>query len=121
MAKLSKTAWDDVKLEQMSDSISRRFIHGDRVMVAEVRLKKGSVVPEHHHESEQVTWIMKGELLFEIEGKEIRVKAGEVLVIPSQTPHKATAMEDTIDMDLFSPIRHDWISGDDQYLRGNQA
>ncbi len=118
MANLSKTSWKDVELEKLSETISRRFIHGDNVMVAEVRLKKGSVVPEHHHESEQLTWIMEGELLFEIGGKEIRVKAGEVLVIPSNTPHKATAMEDTVDFDLFSPIRHDWISGDDQYLRG---
>ncbi len=120
MAELSKTGWDEVKSEQLSETISRKFIHGDRVMVAEVRLKKGAVVPEHHHESEQVTWITKGELLFEINGKKINVKAGEVLVIPSNTPHKATAMEDTIDMDLFSPIRHDWITGDDQYLRGGK-
>ena len=102
-------------------TISRKVIHGEKVMVAEISLKKGTVVPEHHHESGQVTWIMKGELIFEIGGKEISVKEGEVLVIPSNTPHKATAVVDTIDMDLFSPIRHDWITGDDQYLRGKQA
>ncbi|AKA48331.1 cupin [uncultured archaeon] len=121
MANATKTSWDGVESEQLSETISRKFIHGEKVMVAEIRLKKGTVVPEHHHESEQVTWIMKGELIFEIDGKEISVKAGEVLVIPSNKPHKATAVEDTIDMDLFSPIRQDWITGNDQYLRGKQA
>lgn len=118
MANATKTSWNDVKSEQLSDEISRKFIHGEKVMAAEIKLKKGAVVPEHHHESEQVTWIMKGELLFEIDGKQISVKEGEVLVIPSNTPHKATAIEDTIDVDLFSPIRNDWLTGDDQYLRG---
>ncbi|MEM0158731.1 MAG: cupin domain-containing protein [Thermoplasmataceae archaeon] len=118
MAELRKVAWDSMEPEKLSEKITRRFIYGDRAMIAEVILKKGAVVPEHRHESEQLTWITKGELLFEINGKEIHVRAGEVLVIPSNTPHKATALEDTIDFDLFSPIRQDWISGDDQYLRG---
>lgn len=118
MADAIKTGWDEVKSEKLSETISRKFIHGEKVMVAEIKLKKGTVVPEHHHESEQVTWILDGELMFEINGKKINVKAGEVLVIPSNTPHKATAVEDTVDMDLFSPIRHDWITGDDAYLRG---
>jgi quercetin dioxygenase-like cupin family protein len=117
MASLVKLRWDEIKLEQLSGTLSRKLIYGDKVMVAEVRLKKGSIVPEHHHESEQLTWIVKGELFFEINGKNIYVKEGEVLVIPSNTPHKATALEDTIDMDIFSPIRHDWLTGDDQYLR----
>ncbi|MCL4333156.1 MAG: cupin domain-containing protein [Candidatus Thermoplasmatota archaeon] len=121
MAELRKTSWKDTKSEKLSEVLSRKLIYGDRVMLAEVRLKKGTVVPEHHHENEQLTWIVKGELLFEINGKKIRVKKGEVLIIPSNTPHKATAMEDTIDMDIFSPIREDWLSGQDQYLRGGNT
>ena len=118
MAELRKTSWNETKSEKLSELLSRKLIYGDRVMLAEVRLKKGSVVPEHHHENEQLTWIVKGELMFEIGGKKISVKEGEVLVIPSNTPHKATAVEDTIDMDVFSPIRQDWLTGQDQYLRG---
>jgi quercetin dioxygenase-like cupin family protein len=121
MVALKKLSWEEVKLEKLSEGLTRKLIYGDRVMVAEVRLKKGTVVPEHHHESEQLTWIMKGGLLFEIDGKEITVKEGEVLVIPSNKPHKATAIEDTIDIDLFSPIRQDWLTGNDQYLRGGKA
>lgn len=118
MAELAKTSWDEVKPEKLSDSITRKFIHGDKAMVAELNLKKGAVVPEHKHENEQISWILQGELVFEIQGKEIHVKAGEVLVIPSNVPHKATAVQDTIDVDLFSPIREDWIKGEDSYLRG---
>lgn len=120
MAKATKINWDEVESEMLSETISRRMIYGEKVMVSEILLKKGTVVPEHHHESEQVTWIRKGELVFEIDGEKISVKEGDVLVIPSNKPHKATAMEDTIDMDLFSPIRQDWIKKTDQYLRGGE-
>src|SRR5258708_14655691 len=100
--------WESVPLEVMSDVISRKVISGDKAMVAQVFLKKGAVVPEHHHESEQITYILEGALKFEIEGKEIVVHKGEVLSIPSNVPHRAVAMEDTLDLDIFSPIRVDW-------------
>jgi quercetin dioxygenase-like cupin family protein len=76
------------------------------------------VVPEHHHESEQITYILEGALKFEIEGKEIVVGKGQVLLIPSNVPHRAVALEDTLDLDIFSPIRTDWLKRDDGYLRG---
>jgi quercetin dioxygenase-like cupin family protein len=109
--------WESVPLEVMSDMISRKVISGDKAMVAQVFLKKGAVVPEHHHESEQITYILEGALKFEIEGKEIIVRKGEVLSIPSNVPHRAVAMEDTLDLDIFSPIRMDWLTNNDAYLR----
>ena len=109
--------WESVPLELMSDMISRKVISGDKAMVAQVFLKKGAVVPEHHHESEQITYILEGALKFEIEGKEIVVHKGEVLSIPSNVPHRAVAMEDTLDLDIFSPIRGDWLTRNDAYLR----
>jgi len=109
--------WESVPLEVMSDMISRKIITGDKAMVAQVFLKKGAVVPEHHHESEQITYILEGALKFEIEGKEIVVHKGEVLTIPSNVPHRAVAMEDTLDLDIFSPIRVDWLTRNDAYLR----
>lgn len=121
MVELKKLPWKDVKSEQLSKGLTRKLIYGDKVMAAEVVLKKGVVVPEHHHESEQLTWIVRGKLLFEIDGKKISVKEGEVLIIPSNKSHKATAIEDTIDMDIFSPIREDWLSGNDRYLRGGKC
>src|SRR5579859_8203472 len=110
-------SWEAVPLEIMSDMISRKIVTGDRAMVAQVFLKKDAVVPEHHHESEQITYILEGALKFEIEGKEITVRKGEVLTIPSNVPHRAVALEDTIDLDIFSPIRADWLSKNDHYLR----
>lgn len=103
--------------ETVSDLLSRKFITGSRIMVVHVFLKKGCVVPTHKHENEQMTYILDGALLFEINGKEITVSKGEVLHIPSNVVHKATALEDTLDLDVFSPPREDWLKKTDDYLR----
>src|SRR5215469_1044277 len=109
--------WEQVPLEAMSEVISRKVISGEKAMVAQVFLKKGAVVPEHHHESEQITYVLEGALKFDLEGREVTVHAGEVLHIPSNVPHRAVALEDTLDLDIFSPIRVDWLIKDDAYLR----
>jgi quercetin dioxygenase-like cupin family protein len=109
--------WDSVPLEVMSEVISRKVISGQKAMVAQVFLKKDAVVPEHQHESEQITYILEGALKFELEGREVVVRKGEVLHIPSNVPHRAVALEDTLDLDIFSPIRTDWLTKDDDYLR----
>ena len=110
--------WDQMEKEVLSETIARKIISGDKAMVAQVFLAKGAVVPEHHHESEQITYILEGALEFQIEGRTIVVAAGQVLRIPSNVPHRAVALEDTLDLDIFSPIRHDWLIKDDAYLRG---
>ena len=113
--------WDDMEKEVMSDVISRKIISGDKAMVAQVFLARGAVVPEHRHESEQITYIMEGALKFELEGREIVVAKGQVLRIPSNVPHRAVALEDTLDLDIFSPIREDWLIKNDQYLRRGET
>ena len=110
-------SWEAVPLEKMSELISRKVISGEKAMVAQVFLKKDAVVPEHHHESEQITYILEGALRFQLEGREVVVRAGEVLHIPSNVPHRAVALEDTLDLDIFSPIRVDWLTKHDAYLR----
>src|SRR5579863_7292341 len=110
-------SWDEVKTEVMNPRISRKVITGEKAMVAQVFIAKGAVVPEHHHESEQITYILEGALEFELEGRRVVVNAGEVLHIPSNVPHRAVALEDTLDLDIFSPIRHDWLAKTDEYLR----
>jgi quercetin dioxygenase-like cupin family protein len=110
-------AWESVPLEIMSDLISRKIITGEKAMIAQIFLKRGAVVPEHHHESEQITYVLEGALKFELEGQEVVVRKGEVLRIPSHVPHRAVALEDTVDIDVFSPIRKDWLAKDDAYLR----
>lgn len=112
--------WDSMKKERVSDMLERRLITGDRMMLAHVYLKKGCIVPKHSHENEQLTYILDGALKFWIgddEREEIIVRAGEVLLIPSNIPHKAEALEETLDVDVFSPPRQDWLQKTDDYLR----
>jgi quercetin dioxygenase-like cupin family protein len=112
--------WDDMPKENVTEMLDRRLITGDRMMLAHVYLKKGAVVPRHAHENEQLTYILEGALRFwigEDEAETIDVKAGEVLHIPSNVPHKAEALEDTLDVDIFSPPRQDWLDKTDGYLR----
>jgi quercetin dioxygenase-like cupin family protein len=105
------------KEERLSDTITRKMIVGDNEMLGYIYLKKGAMVPTHKHVSEQITIIQKGVLEFTLQGKKIAVREGEILVIPPNVEHSAEALEDTIDLDCFSPLREDWISGTDQYLR----
>ncbi|HEY3158050.1 MAG TPA: cupin domain-containing protein [Vicinamibacterales bacterium] len=109
--------WDDVVLETVRDGISRKFIAGDREMVAQITLKRGAFVPTHSHESEQLTYVLTGALRFTLDGRDVTVRAGQLLRIPSWMPHSAEAVEDTFELDLFSPIRQDWIDGTDDYFR----
>jgi quercetin dioxygenase-like cupin family protein len=110
--------WSDLEEEPLNPLLSRKMITGDRVMLAHIILKKGSVVPPHYHENEQVSYVLKGTLKFEINGKQIIVREGEVLHIPSNVVHAAVALEDTLDLDVFSPPRQDWLDKTDDYLRG---
>jgi quercetin dioxygenase-like cupin family protein len=112
--------WDSMKKERVSDMLERRLITGDRMMLAHVYLKKGCIVPKHSHDNEQLTYILQGALKFWIgddESEEITVHSGEVLLIPSNVPHKAEALEETLDVDVFSPPRQDWLDKKDDYLR----
>jgi quercetin dioxygenase-like cupin family protein len=111
--------WNTVEHEKLNDLIDREMVVGERLMLARVFLKKGAHVPQHHHHNEQVTYIMEGALKFAIDGKEIVVRAGEVLCIPSNMPHEAWALEDTLDLDVFNPPREDWLNKTDNYLRND--
>jgi unsaturated pyranuronate lyase len=112
--------WDDMPKERVTDLLERRLITGNRMMLAHVYLAKGCIVPKHSHENEQLTYILDGALHFwlgEDQTEEIVVRSGEVLHIPSNVPHKAEALEDTLDVDVFSPPRQDWLDKTDDYLR----
>jgi unsaturated pyranuronate lyase len=101
--------WDEIALEKVTELLSRKIIAGEREMVAQVYLKRGCLVPMHAHESEQMTYILQGALKFLIGGDEITVREGEVLHIPSRIEHQAEALEDTFELDVFSPIRQSWL------------
>jgi quercetin dioxygenase-like cupin family protein len=112
--------WDDLPREELNPLIGRRLITGDQMMIAHVYLAKGAIVPTHEHLNEQLTYIIEGKLRFWLgeDGADVLdVAAGEVLHIPAHLPHKAEALEDTLDVDVFHPPRQDWLDGSDAYLR----
>ena len=109
--------WNTMPEEKLNPLVTRRAVHTERMTIAKLRLSKGAIVPLHQHENEQVTMMDDGALRFEIGGRDIIVRAGESLVIPSNVPHLVEALEDSIATDLFTPPRQDWIAGDDAYLR----
>jgi quercetin dioxygenase-like cupin family protein len=118
---LSLHRWNDLPKQAVTDAIDRRIVTGERMMIAHVYLKKGAIVPRHSHDNEQLTYILDGALRFELGEagaiEHLEVRSGEVLVIPSNVPHMAEALEDTLDVDVFCPPRQDWLDGTDDYFR----
>ena len=110
--------WSAIPVESLNPLLDRQIVVGEQIMVARVLLKKGCVVPMHSHMNEQLTHIQQGALKFTINGEQITVGPGEFLCIPPNVPHEAVAVEDTVDIDIFTPPRADWINKTDQYLRG---
>ncbi len=127
MSSVRHLPWDSVPLEELNPLISRRLITSEKMMLAHVYLKQGAIVPAHDHHNEQFTYIISGVLRFWI-GEQADapgdvytdVRAGEVLVIPSNVRHRAEALEDTLDVDVFNPPRQDWLDGSDAYIRGTR-
>jgi quercetin dioxygenase-like cupin family protein len=120
-AKVPHYRWEELPTEKLKGGLTRKLVTGERMMIAHVHFKKGDDVPRHQHENEQLTYILSGALQFWFGAKdeqELVVRAGEVIVIPSNLPHRARALEDTLDVDVFCPPRQDWLSGTDAYLRG---
>jgi quercetin dioxygenase-like cupin family protein len=109
--------WSDVPVEQMNSQVTRQVIHAQRITIARIGLAKGASVPTHAHGNEQVLNMISGRLKVLLDGDETVLHGGQTLVIPPDVPHSVEALEDTVAVDIFSPIREDWIRGDDAYLR----
>ncbi len=112
--------WEEVPRETLTPLLARRVITGERMMVAQLYLEEGAVVPKHAHENEQLTYVLEGHMRFwlgEDESQVVDVRGGEVLQIPSWVPHRVLALERTLDVDVFCPPRQDWLDGSDAYLR----
>ena len=105
--------WDEIALEKITETISQKLVAGEREMLAQVYLKRGALVPMHSHESEQMTYILQGALKVVVGGEQMTVREGEVLHVPPWIPHQAEALEDTLELDVFSPVRQDWLRGED--------
>ncbi len=112
-----KLVWSEVRKDNVTPTITRQIVTGAQAMAGMITLKKGSYVPKHSHESEQLTYVFEGTLRLLVAGEEFVVRAGEILVIPAWVEHEATALEDTVELDIFSPIRKDWLDGTDTYFQ----
>ncbi len=109
--------WNSIEREQLNPLVARQVIHAERMTVARIHLSKGAAVPRHSHENEQITLLQQGKLRFIFDDGETVIEAGAVVAIPPNAAHGVEALEDSMAIDLFSPIREDWIRGDDAYLR----
>ncbi len=109
--------WDEIEHERMSPGIARRVVHSERMTMARIYLQQGSVVPRHSHEHEQVSYVLEGRLKFLFDDRELEVGAGEMMQIASHEAHRVEALENSVALDVFQPIRDDWLRGDDSYLR----
>jgi quercetin dioxygenase-like cupin family protein len=116
-----QTNWKQIPVETLNPLMSRQFVHGAQAMLARIELKKGCLVPRHAHANEQISYVVSGALRFLVgeagEAVEKILRAGDVLVLPGHLPHSAEALEDTVEFDIFSPPRQDWLDKDDSYLR----
>jgi quercetin dioxygenase-like cupin family protein len=110
-------SWDSVKKEVLNPKLARKVISGEKITLAQLFLSSGCIVPPHQHESEQISYVLEGALKFELEDREVLVRKGEALIIPSNLVHRVVALEDSFSLDIFSPIRLDWLTGKDDYLR----
>jgi len=120
IATVEKFCWNKMEKERVTNLIERRIVRGEKTMVAHVYLKQGAIVPKHSHENEQLTYILKGKLRFwvgESLSESFDVGPGEVLRLPANVPHRAEALEETIDVDIFSPPRQDWLDHTDTYFQ----
>lgn len=108
--------WDEIALDKVTEMLSRKIVAGEREMLVQVYVKRGCLVPLHSHASEQMTYVLQGGLKFLVGGEEITVREGEVIHIPSGVEHQAEALEDTFELDVFSPVRKEWLTGSDQDL-----
>lgn len=109
--------WDEIALDKVTEMLSRKIVTGEREMLVQVYVKRGCLVPRHSHQSEQMTYVLQGALRFVVGGEEITVREGEVLHIPSGVEHQAEALEDTFELDVFSPIRAEWLTENEEEVR----
>jgi quercetin dioxygenase-like cupin family protein len=114
---IKQYSFESLAPEELSEKISRRYVYGEKAMLVRFELKKGAIIPRHNHPNEQITYIIKGAVRVHMQNKDYFVRQGEVIIIPSNVYHEFEALEDTIDIDVFSPPREDWIQGTDSYLR----
>ena len=104
------TNWGNVPVEQLEEGIERQMIVGEKLMICRLRFAPRVVTPAHDHPHEQMTFVEKGRVRFTIGDEEHIAEAGDVLHFPPNSWHGATMLdEEVILVDIFSPLREDFI------------
>ncbi len=100
----------NVKAVEMAPGVLRRALNsGERTTLAEITFAVGAVVPLHSHEHEQIGYLAQGRVVFEL-GEETReLHPGDSWLVPSNVPHKVTALEASVAVDVFSPVRTEYL------------
>lgn len=117
---VQKINWSKVPVEQVNDKMKRQLVYGEKVMVSRIQFEDGCIVPLHHHENEQITQVVSGQMRFWFgadESEIIELGPGDTIVIPANLPHKALTIGPVEEIDIFAPPRQDWIDGTDDYLK----
>ncbi len=110
--------WNEVPIEELSPTIGRQMLHTETMTLARITLRQGAVVPRHEHPNEQIATVLEGRLRFVVGDEERVVTAGESVPLAANVPHEVEALEDSVVLDVFSPVREDWRRGEDAYVRG---
>jgi unsaturated pyranuronate lyase len=117
---MSVHRWYEKSIEQLTEKIGRQMLNTESMTLARITLEKGAVVPPHAHPNEQIATVLEGRLRFIVDGEEHIVGPGESVPLAADVPHEVEALEDSVVLDVFSPVREDWLRGDDAYLRGDR-
>ena len=102
--------WDGIPEVELSPGLTRQMIHTPHMTILRVRFKKGVASPAHQHVHEQVTMLASGAMRFDLAGEKIVLRPGDLLPTPSNLPHGAEALEDSILIDVFTPPRADLMA-----------
>lgn len=117
---MEKIIWNKVNEEAVNPKMKRKFIYGEKIMIAKMEFEDGFMVPWHSHENEQITEVYEGIIRFWFDMDEehyLDLSSGESVIIAPNRKHKALMIGKVVETDIFSPPRLDWIEGTDQYLR----
>ncbi len=116
-------SWSNINAEKLNENITRQMIWGENVMITRWELSPNTALPTHDHVSEQVTMVQSGSVtLIFPQGEDVTLSAGDMLVIPSSVPHGVkVGPEGCTVLDIFSPIRRDFIEGTASYISKSET
>ena len=101
---------DTGKSRQLVDGVElRTLVHGEKTLMGQFKIAKGSAIPAHSHPHEQTGFLVSGKLQFNVDGEVMDAEPGDAWCLPGNVEHSAEALEDSIIVEVFSPVREDYL------------